>query len=73
MEEGHRAQGAPLTVFNKLNYPDKEACPSTRRECQGSFGAGKSKVRAGDTKASFLKAKVTFEKTRVFEGNFTFQ
>lgn len=30
-------------------------------------------VRAGDIYASFLKANATSEKTRVFEGNFTFQ
>lgn len=47
MEKGHRAQGAPQTVFNRLNCSDKETCPSTSRECQGSSGAGKSKAWSG--------------------------
>lgn len=45
MEEGHRAQGASLTM---LNYTEKGTrVLSTSKECNGSFGAGQSKAWSG--------------------------
>ena len=41
MVEGHRAQGVWLTMFNKWNHAKKgKRIPGTRRDCNGSSGAG---------------------------------
>lgn len=38
MKEGHRAQGAPLTVLNNLNCSDKDTHPRHQQGMAGELG-----------------------------------
>lgn len=51
VEEGHRAQGAPLIVFNKLNCSDEETHPRHQQGMPGEMWSWEKQglVRAGDT------------------------
>lgn len=75
-DHGERAQSTgSSTVFNRLNCSDKETYPRHQQGMPGELWSWEKQglVRAGDTQASCLQTNATFEKTRVFEGNYTFQ